>query len=97
MSNFIGIASGVITYVVAHYVGTELSMAKIFSSLEVIFAFKFSIFMLGLGLGFYYEVKVVLDRFASIFKIERTAMVQVDPHTKEPLQSETEKTEYKIG
>jgi hypothetical protein len=54
LGNFIGIASGYIMYLVAHYANTELSVAKIFASLEVIFAFKFSIFMLSLGLGFYY-------------------------------------------
>lgn len=72
-------------YVVAHYAGTGLSTAKIFSSLEVIFSFKFSIFMLSLGFGFYYEVKVVFTRFASIFNMKRTAMIEVDPETKEPL------------
>jgi hypothetical protein len=75
LGNFIGIASGLVTYVVAHYAGNQLSMAKIFSSLEVIFAFKFSIFMMGMGLSFFYEVKVVFERFASIFKIKRTAMI----------------------
>lgn len=71
-------------------------MAKIFSSLEVILSFKFSIFMVGLGLGFYYEVKVVFGRFASILKIEKTAMVQVDPDTKEPLQAVCEKKYTKV-
>jgi hypothetical protein len=79
ISNFIGIASGFLMYLVAHYTGTGLTMPKIFSTLEVIFAFKYSIFMLGVGLGFYYEVKVVFQRFASIFSIKRTAMIQIDP------------------
>jgi hypothetical protein len=61
--------------VVAHYMKTGLSTPKIFSTIEVIFSFKFSLFMLTLGLGFYYEVKVVLGRFASIFNIKRTAMI----------------------
>jgi hypothetical protein len=69
------IISCLIMYVVAHYIGTGLNMAKIFSSIEVIFSFKFSIYMLSMGLGFYYEVKVVLGRFASIFNIKRTAMI----------------------
>jgi hypothetical protein len=62
-------------YVVSHYTGTGLSIAQIFSSMEVIFSFKYAIYMLIVGLGFYYEVNVVLDRFASIFNIKRTAMI----------------------
>lgn len=85
LSNFVGIASGFLMYIVAHYAGTHLSIPKIFSTLEVIFAFKYSIFMLGVGLGFYYEVKVVFERFASIFSIKRTSMIEIDPETKEPI------------
>jgi hypothetical protein len=66
-------------YVAAHYSGAELNMAKIFSTLEVIFSFKFSIMMLSLGLGFYHEAKVVFSRFASIFRIKNIAMVQFAP------------------
>jgi hypothetical protein len=80
-----GLASGFLMYIVAHYTDNELSFPKIFSSLEVIFAFKFSIFMLGLGLGFYYEVIVVFARFASIFKIENKSMIQIDEETKLPI------------
>lgn len=86
LGNFVVVASALVMYVVAHYVGIGLTTAKIFSSLEVIFAFKFSIFMLSIGLGFYYEVKVVFGRFASIFAIKRTAMIKIDPNTKEPLK-----------
>jgi len=64
-----GLASGFLMYIVAHYTDNELSFPKIFSSLEVIFALKFSIFMLTLGLGYYYEAINVFARFASILKI----------------------------
>jgi ATP-binding cassette subfamily C (CFTR/MRP) protein 4 len=73
---------------VAHYVGIPLTAAVIASTLEVIFSFKFSIIMLGLGLGFYYEVKVVFARFASIFSIKPTAMIRIDPLTKDPINSQ---------
>jgi len=75
LGNFIGVASGLVIYVVAHYTGTGLSMPKIFSTIEVIFAFKFSIFMMSLALGFYYEVNIVFERFASIFNIKKTGMI----------------------
>lgn len=42
--------------------------------------------MLILGLGFYYEVSVVFGRFASIFSINNTSMVEIDPETKEPIE-----------
>ncbi len=64
-------------YVAAHYSGAELNMAKIFSTLEVIFSFKFSLMMLSLGLGFYHEVKVVFGRFANILNIKNVVMLKL--------------------
>lgn len=87
IGNFVGIASGLIMYVASHYSNTGLSTAKIFSCLEVVFSFKYSIFMLTLALGFYYEVVVVFTRFASVFNINNTAMVELHPHSKKPIHS----------
>jgi hypothetical protein len=72
-------------YVVAHYAGTDLTMAKIFSSLEIIFSLKFGIIMLSNGLDFYYQIKVTFERFANIFNIKRIAMTHIDFETKEPI------------
>jgi hypothetical protein len=36
--------------VVAHYAGTELTVARIFSSLEVVFAFKYATDFLSISL-----------------------------------------------
>ena len=46
-------------FVVAHYAQTDLTLSKIFSTLDIIINFKLAIFILATGLGFYYEVKVV--------------------------------------
>jgi len=54
-------------FVAAHYAQIDLTLSKIFSALDVILMFKYSIFLLTAGLGFYYEVKVVFERFANIF------------------------------
>ena len=62
-------------FVVAHYVQTDLTLSKIFSTLDIIINFRLSIIMLVFGLGFYYEVKVVFERFASIFNIENVCMI----------------------
>jgi hypothetical protein len=56
-----------------------MNTAKIFSSLQVLFSFKYSIKMVGFGLGFYYELKVILGRFASIFGINNTTMMELSP------------------
>jgi len=56
-------------FLIVHYTETDLTLAKIFSTLDVIVSFKIAIYMLVTGLGFYYEVKVVFKRFASIFNI----------------------------
>lgn len=82
---FIGVASGYIMYFTSHYANIDLDLAKIFSCLEVIFSFRYSIFMLIIGVGFYYEVKVVFCRFATIFSIKNLSMVEIDPSTKEPI------------
>lgn len=38
-----------------------------------------------MAMGFYYELVVVFERFASIFSIKNTSMVQIDPKSKEPI------------
>ena len=43
------------------------------------------------GLGFYYEVKVVFERFASIFNIENVSMIEIDPKTFLPINKPEDK------
>ena len=62
-------------FVAAHYAQIDLTLSKIFSTLDIIISFKISIFIFAFGLGFYYEVKVVFERFASIFNIENISMI----------------------
>ena len=62
-------------FVAAHYAQTDLTLSKIFSTFDIIINFKLAIFILATGLGFYYEVKVVFERFASIFNIENISMI----------------------
>jgi hypothetical protein len=39
--------------------GTGLSNAKIFSSMDLIYTLKFTILMFAVGLGHYFEIKVI--------------------------------------
>ena len=55
-----------------------------------------NVMVLSLGIGLYYEVKVVYGRFASIFNMENTSMIEIDESTKEPLQQE-EGTRQDVG
>lgn len=47
---------------------------------------KLNVLVLSLGIGLYYEIKVVYGRFASIFNIENTTMIEIDESTKQPLK-----------
>jgi len=75
IADSIGLWASLVIFVAAHYVQTELTLSKIFSTLDIIINFKMSISILASGLGFYYEVKVVFERFASVFNIENVSMI----------------------
>jgi hypothetical protein len=57
---------------------TGLNLAKIFSVLEITTTLKMTILLVVLGVGLYYEIKVVFSRFASIFNLEEKAMLRID-------------------
>jgi len=75
IGNSIGLWSSFVMFVAAHYAQTDLTLSKIFSTLDIIINFKLSIFLLASALGFYFEVKVVFERFASIFNVENISMI----------------------
>jgi hypothetical protein len=62
-------------FTVAHYAGTDLNMAKMFSSLEIMFSLKMATYSFSCALDFYYQIKVTFERFANIFNIKNTAMI----------------------
>lgn len=82
IGNSLGFIGSFVMFIVAYYASTGLTLAKIFSTLEVATALKQTIIMMALGLGVYYEIKVVFGRFANIFNIENTCMLQIDEATK---------------
>ena len=91
IADSIGLCSVLVMFVAAHYAQTDLTLSKIFSTLDIIINFKLSIFMFVSGLGFYYEVKVVFERFASIFNIENVSMIEIDPNTLQPISKLNDK------
>lgn len=52
--NSICLFGAFVMFIVAHHNGIDLTVARIFSSLEVIFAFKFAMEMMSTALQFYY-------------------------------------------
>ena len=85
VGNSIGFCSSLVMFVAAHYAQTDLTFPKIFSTLEIITNFKQSISTFSRGISFYYEVRVVFERFASIFNIENASMIEIDPVTLQPI------------
>jgi len=70
-----GFIGALIMFLVAYSANTGLTLAKIFSILEIVTSLKFSVLMVALGFGIYYEVKVSFGRFASIFNIKNNNMI----------------------
>lgn len=62
--------------------GTGLSNAKIFSTMELMVTLRMLVFFLGISIGFYYELRIIFDRFCAILNIKNNKMVQIDPETK---------------
>jgi hypothetical protein len=70
-----GLIGALIMFIVAYYAETGLTLAKIFSILEIVTTLKMSVLMVALGFGIYYELKVSFSRFASMFNIKQTNMI----------------------
>jgi hypothetical protein len=70
-----GFIGALIMFLIAYSANTGLTLAKIFSILEIVTTLKLSVLMVALGFGVYYELKVSFGRFASIFNIKNTYMI----------------------
>jgi len=57
-------------FITAHYFSSrELTIPLIFSTLEIIISLRMFVRNVVFGFNFYYEIKEVFSRFASIFNI----------------------------
>jgi glycerol-3-phosphate acyltransferase PlsY len=83
---FISFFASLVMIVIAYYVA-GIDFTKIFSVLEIMSSLKANVLMFTLGMGLYYELKVIFGRFASVFNLENVSMVHVDTLKKETVQS----------
>ena len=65
-------------FAVVHY-QNGLSVALIFSSSLTLVFLRQNIFFFGTGLGFFYELNVIFERFANILNIKNIQMIKIDP------------------
>ena len=66
--------------------GTGLSVAKIFSTLELMATARVTVFYFGLAMSFFFELHVIFERFCNIYNIKEKRMIEIDPISKEPLE-----------
>ena len=78
IANATAFLSCLVIFVLAEEVNHDLTFSKIFSALEMFASIKFSLTIANIGVGLYFEIKVVFGRFASIFNIENKSMIQID-------------------
>lgn len=57
-------------------------MAKIFSTMELMVTLRLIVFFMGIGIGFYFELNIIFERFCTVLNIEDKRMIQIDPVTK---------------
>jgi hypothetical protein len=60
IANTVASWGSLLMFVVAHYANKNLSTALIFSTLELMVFIKTMIFFFGHGIGFYFELLVIL-------------------------------------
>ena len=58
--------------------GSGLSTAKIFATMELIVIMKLVVFFMGISIGFFFELSIILGRFCTILNIKDKRMIQID-------------------
>lgn len=71
----IGFLSALIIYILAANINGNLTFALIFTTLEMMSSMWARIIGWIKGVNFYYELKVILGRFASVFNLESKSMI----------------------
>lgn len=68
-----------IVFCIIHYGGYELNSAKIFSTIEMLQYIRINIMLFsGLGIGYIFELRIFLNRFIDILRIEETEMTSIN-------------------
>ena len=58
--------------------GKELTTPKIIATIELMVTLKFLIGHTSMGIGFYFELQVIMQRFCDIMNIKDKRMVHID-------------------
>ena len=66
-----------------------LSFSQIFSAIEIINGLKYYIFCSVQGIGLYYEIMVVFERFANVLNIKSESMVEVSQKDNKIMKNES--------
>jgi ATP-binding cassette subfamily C (CFTR/MRP) protein 4 len=71
--------SGLVCFLVMYFTeqGEPLTVANIFSTLEILNTLKLSMLYLGISGGFYFELQVIFERYANILNIKEERMIKV--------------------
>ena len=80
MAHATAFLSSLVMFLVAYSTDRDkLNFAIIFSTLEIFSSVRRNLALLNIGVGLYFEIKVVFGRFASIFNIKNKSMIEIDP------------------
>ena len=82
IANSTAFLSCLVIFIMVEEINHDLTFLKIFSALEMFASIKKGLSEFNIGVSLYYEIKVVFDRFASIFNIKNKSMIQVDEESK---------------
>jgi len=105
LGNISAITGGYVCFIVMDLTGqgSGLTTAKIFATMDLMQTLRTLVFFLGISLGFYFELRIIFDRFCTILNIENRRMMQIDPNSKKtilainPEMEETKnKTKYEL-
>lgn len=87
LGNWTSQAAGLTCFIFVHLTGygKELTISKIFSTMELMITTRLLIYFFGFALGFYFQLKVIFGRFAQIYNIKDNKMIPIDPNTNQPV------------
>ena len=77
----IGILSAFTIYILAANITDNLSLAIIFSTLEMMATLRIKLTVFTQGIALYYELEVIFSRFSSIFNIKPKSMTRISSRT----------------
>ena len=81
----ISMGGPLVMFIMVYQIKGTLTLPIIFSILEIMTTLKRNLMVFNTGSGFYFELKVVFGRFASVFNTENKSKIEIDPDTHKPI------------